>query len=264
MKKKIMLYAIHMLLFNSLFVSCCYCQSAKDAAMIANSEKWNVTYKKGTFTLSQPGSAQTFTMNLIKLDSGITKYKKKDSSEIGFFPKDQGMNWDQRKYITVTKKKVYKLQDGNDKDSTRALFSAANISKQKKQTVFGKMISKNDEGENEVLSDSTMIDGIICGNNSTAKWQFSLNNINAQRNYDLPFIPIIPVEGFIKNEKDSLFFQPSSFNADAVLINTNGDHLAAVKFRKKPFIIWARKDIDNPLQHAIAVLFGVMIAMKQK
>ncbi len=261
MKKKILIQATYILLFNLLFLNS-YCQSAKDSVMIANSEKWNINYKKGIFTLSQPGNAQTFTMNLIKIDSGFAKHKKKDSADIEFSG-SEGL--DQSKYMTITKKRFYKLQSGNDENSTQAVFSADAESKEKRQTFLGKMISKNDEGKDEVLSNTTTISGIIWRNNNISKWQFALDNLNnAQANQGLPFILKIPVSGFIKDGKDSLFFQPSSFNADAVLVNTNGDHVAAVKFRKKPFIIWARKDIDNSLQDAIAALFAIMIGMKEK
>jgi hypothetical protein len=81
-------------------------------------------------------------------------------------------------------------------------------------------------------------------------------------NQQLPFIISPPPQGFLKSEKDSLFFQRASFKADVVLVDANGDHIAAVKFRKKPLIMWVRKDIDNSLQDAIGVLFGVMISAK--
>jgi len=174
--------------------------------MIANSEKWNVDYKKGTFTLSQPGSAQTYTMNLTKLDSGTIKHKKKDSSDIGFSASREGMDWDQSKYMTITKNRVYKLQSGNDENATQALFSVAAESKEKRQTLFGKMLSKSDEGKDEVLSFTKTISGIIRRNNNTSEWKFNLNNVtNSKNTEDLPFITSAPVSGSLKDEKDSLF-----------------------------------------------------------
>jgi hypothetical protein len=242
-----------------------YGQSKEDSIMIANSEKWNVVYKKGILTLSQPGSAQIYTMNLTKLDSGTIKHKKKDSSDIGFSASREGMDWDQSKYMTITKNRVYKLQSGNDENATQALFSVAAESKEKRQTLFGKMLSKSDEGKDEVLSFTKTISGIIRRNNNTSEWKFNLNNVtNSKNTEDLPFITSAPVSGTLKDEKDSLFLQPSSFNANAVLVNSEGDHLAAIKFRKKPFIMWVREDIDNSLQDAIGVLFAIIIGMKEK
>ena len=231
--------------------------------MIANSEKWNVDYKKGIFSLSQPGSDQTFTMNLIKLDSGKLKQKKKDSADIEFSGSD---GFDQSKYMTIKKSRLYKLQSGTDENSTEALFTIANESNQKRQTFLGKVLSKNDEGKNEVLSDTTTISGTIKRNNAATVWNFSITNLskNNMQTNNLPFIISPPPQGFLKSEKDSLFFERASFKADVVLMDAHGDHIAAVKFRKRPFTIWVRKDIDNSLQDAIGVLFGVMIGMREK
>ena len=240
-----------------------YGQSKEDSIMIANSEKWNVTYKKGIFSLSQSGSDQTFTMNLIKLDSSKLKQKKKDSAEIEFSGSD---GFDQSKFMTIKKSRLYKLQAGTDENSTEGLFAVADESKQKRQTFLGKVLSKNDEGKNEVLSDTTTISGTIKRNNAATVWTFSLDNLSSNNmgNLQLPFIILPPPQGFLKSEKDSLFLERPSFKADAVLININGDHIGAVKFKKRPFTIWVRKDIDNSLQDAIAVLFGVMIGMREK
>jgi hypothetical protein len=260
MKKKISIKVFYLLLLCFPFTKVA-CQSIEDSVMIANSEKWNVNYKKGTFTLSQPGSDQTFTMNLIKLDSGKLRQKKRDSAEIEFSGSD---GFDHSKFMTIRKSRLYKLQAGTDENSTEALFAVANKSNQKRQTFLGKVLSKNDEGKNEVLSDSTTISGTIKRNNAATVWKFSLDNLskNNMNNDGLPFIVPPPLHGFLKNEKDSLFFEPASFKADAVLVNADGDHVGAVKFRKKPFIIWVQKDIDNSLQDVIGVLFDVMIAKK--
>ncbi|MGZ4049226.1 MAG: hypothetical protein ACXVNN_07680 [Bacteroidia bacterium] len=231
--------------------------------MITNSEKWNVDYKKGIFTVSQPGSAQTYTMNLIKLDSGKIKQRKKDSADIEFSGSG-GLN--QSKYMTIKKGKLYKLQSGTDENSTEALFAITNESKQKRQTFLGKVLSKNDEGKDEVLSSTSTIYGTIKRNNAAPVWNFSLDNLSANNmgNEELPFITLPSPQGFLKSEKDSLFFERASFKADVVLVNAHGDHIAAVKFRKKPLIMWVRKDIDNSLQDAIGVLFAIMIGMKEK
>ena len=231
--------------------------------MIANSEKWNVDYKKGTFTLSQPGSDQTFTMNLIKLDSGKIKQKKKDSAEIEF-PGSKG--FDQSKYMTIKKSRVYKLQSGTDENSTEALFTIANESKQKRQTVLGKVFSKNNEGKDEMLSSASAIFGTIKRNNAATVWKFSMDNLSANNteNENLPFIILPPTQGFLKSERDSLFLERASFKADAVLVDAHGDYFGGVKFKKRPFTLWVRNVIDNALQDAIGLLFAVMIGMKEK
>jgi hypothetical protein len=262
MKKKFWIRIVYSLLCNFFFAGS-YCQSIEDSIMIAKSEAWNVNYKKGMLTLSQPGSTQTLTMNLIKLDSGRLKQKKRDSADIEFSG-SEGL--DQSKYITVRKSRLYKLQSGRDENSTEALFAVANESKEKKQTFLGKVLSKNDEGKDEVLSSADTIFGTIRRNNPATVWKFSLNNFspNNTGNEDLPFIILPPPQGFLKSEKDSLFLDRASFKTDAVLVDAHGDHIGAVKFKKRPFKIWIRKDIDNSLQDAIGVLSGIMIWMRNK
>ena len=262
MKKQIKISIACIFYFNLLYLKS-YCQSYNDSIMIANSEKWNVTYKKGIILLYQPGSDQTFTMNLIKLDSGKLKQKKKDSADIEFSGSE---GFDQSKYMTIKKSRVYKLQSGTGENSTEALFAVADESKQKRQTFLGKVLSKNDEGKDEVLSSISTVYGTIKRNNAATVWNFSINNLskNNMQDDDLPFIIPPPPQGFLKSEKDSLFFARASFKASVVLVNAHGDHIAAVKFTKKPLIMWVRKDIDNSLQDAIGVLFGVMIGEKDK
>jgi hypothetical protein len=120
-------------------------------------------------------------------------------------------------------------------------------------------MSKNHEEENEVLSSESTINGTIKRNNLATAWKFSLKNFG---NGGLPFSIFSAPEGFLTSEKDSLFLERASFKADAVLVNAEGHHVGAVKFRKKPFTIWVQKDMENSLQDAVAVLFGVMIAKK--
>jgi hypothetical protein len=47
-----------------------------------------------------------------------------------------------------------------------------------------------------------------------------------------------------------------------MLVNKNGEHVAAIEFKQKPFNIWIRSDIENSGQKAIAVLFAVIMAIK--
>jgi hypothetical protein len=260
MKKIIQIGIAYIILLN-IFIDKSYSQSIEDSMMVANCEKWNIDYKKRMLTLSQPGSAQAFTMNLTKLDSGKIKQKKKDSTDIEFSG-SEGL--DQSKYMTIKKSRLYQLQAGRDENSTAALFIVTNESKEKRQTFLGKVMSKNHEDENEVLNSESTVYGTIKRNNLATAWKFSLENLSANNmeNGELPFIILSPPRGFLTSEKDSLFLERASFKADAVLVNAHGDHVGAVKFRKKPFIIWVRKDIDNSLQDAIRVLFGVMIAKK--
>jgi len=259
MTKKVSINAFIILLFCFPFAKG-RCQSIEDSLMIANSEKWNVAYKKGIVTLSQAGSNQTFSMNLIKLHSGKIKQKVKDSADIEYSG-EGGL--DQHKFMKITKSRVYQLQAGTDENSTTALFAITDESKLKRQTVLGKIINKKDVGDDEPLSSVNTIHGTIKRNNAATGWNFSITNLSLTKmqNSFLPFFSL-PPDGFLKSEKDSLFFIGPSFKADLVLVDNHGEHIAAAKYSKKPFIIWVRKDIDNSLQDAIGVLFGVMISAK--
>ncbi len=257
--KKNILINLFSLVFFCFPITRGKCQAIEDSMMIAKSEKWNVVYKKGIFMLSQPGVNETFSMNLIKLDSGKVKQKVKDSADIEY--SDEG-GLDLRKYMTITKSRVYQLQTGTDENSTKALFAVTNESKLKRQTVLGKIIGKKDAGYDEPLSSVSTIFGTIKRNNDPTVWNFSITGLTK---IDIPngafpssFLPL--PEGSLTSEKDSLFFVRPTFKGDVVLVDAQGEHLAAVKYSKKPLIIWVRKDIDNSLQDAIGVLFGVMIS----
>lgn len=260
MKRKILIFVIYLFLLN-MFIGKTLSQSFEDSLMMAKCEKWNVVYKNGTsrfLSLVLPG---VFTMNLSKLDSGKLKQKRKDSAYVEF---SGSGGFDQSKYMTIKKSRVYKLQMGTDENSTAALFVVTNESKEKRQTFLGKLMSKNDEDENEVLSSESNVYGTIKRNNLATAWKFSLKNLSANYfgNSGLPFSLFYQPEGVLTSEKDSLSLERASFKADAVLVNAEGHHVGAVKFRKKPFVIWVRKDIDNSLQDAAALFFGVMIARR--
>jgi hypothetical protein len=255
MKKKMQIFVAYIFLV-AVFAGKAFSQSFEDSVMMANCEKWNIVYKKGMLTLSQPGYAQAFTMNLSKLDSGKLKQKKKNSVYMEY---SGSGGLDGNKYMTITRNRVYKLRMGTDTNSTAALFVVTNESNEKRQTFLGKLMSKNEERENEVLSSESTVYGTIKRNNLATTCKFSLKNLSGSAGFAYS---ISAPEGFLTSEKDSLFFERASFKADAVLVNAEGQHVGAVKFRTKPFVIWLQKDMENSLQDAVAVLFGVMIAKK--
>lgn len=260
MKKSIQIFVIYIFLQN-IFAWKAFSQSFEDSMMIANCEKWNIVYKNGMLTLSQPGYDQVFTMNLSKLDSGKLKQKRKNSVYMEY---SGSGGLDGSKYMTITRNRVYKLQMGTDTNATAALFVVTNESNEKRQTFLGKVMSKNHEEENEVLSSESTVYGTIKRNNLATAWKFSLKNLSSNNpgNSGLPFSFFSAPEGFLTSEKDSLFLERASFKADAVLVNAKGHHVGAVRFIKKPFTIWVQKDMENSLQDAVAVFFGVMIAKK--
>ena len=259
MKKRLYVISLTTLFINvSLSI---FCQSREDSVMLANSEKWQFEFRKGMFTLSSKSTDTVITMTLSKLDSGTSKRKTRDSSFLEF---SGSGGFDQSKYVTIRKVKTYRLQRGNDVNATTAAFSTSSVSNEQRQTFLGKMISKSDENRDEVLNYKRTIAGIIKRTNNMATWEFKLEDMdNNLSNQGLPFIKVPTVSGFLKTGQDSMFFQPSIFGANVILTNADGEHLAASAFRKKPYTIWIRRDIDNSLQDAIAVLFAVIISMKR-
>jgi hypothetical protein len=67
----------------------------------------------------------------------------------------------------------------------------------------------------------------------------------------------------MKSGMDSLYVEIySSFTADIVLINQEGEHLAALAFKQKRPDMWIRNDISQSYQQAIATLFSVFLSVK--
>ncbi|MEO6836834.1 MAG: hypothetical protein ABI185_00505 [Ginsengibacter sp.] len=251
--KKNYLFSISFILINCFCYNNGFSQVNQDDTLLANSDKWKVQPTKGLFGLSKPVFGDYTTLDIIKLDSGRMKQKTKDSSSLSFEASgSEGSDWDQSKFLTIKKNRIYKLRLASKVDTTKAIFSIASESKQKKQTFLGKVLSKNDEGKNEELSYNRDIPGIIITDDNEVQWQFFINNFSGA------YIS----SGYLKNGKDSLSMHISSFNADIVLVNANGEHLAALKFNQKPLYVWIRHDLKNSYRQAIAALFAVIIGIK--
>lgn len=240
------------------------CQGYEDSVMIANSMQLKIEPKKGLFGLSKPTFGNFTTLSVNKMDSGFHKKKTKDSSSFELELGGGEHDMDQMKYMTIQKTKWYKLLLASDSGTTSAVFAISSVSKEKKQTFLGKILSKNDEGKDEVLHYSRDVPGFISADGNDT-WQFLLANFSkgsGQSGY--PFISGASISsGYLKSEVDSLRMQIySSFSADLVLINGKGDHVAALKFKQKPFYTWIRNDIDKNYRNAIAGLFAVIISIK--
>ncbi len=70
-------------------------------------------------------------------------------------------------------------------------------------------------------------------------------------------------EGYLKRAQDSFYIQNSTVaEADLMLFNIKGDHLAALKFTQTPAYVWIRNDLKRSYQHAIATLFAVILGIR--
>lgn len=252
--KKNSLFSLSIILIQCLCCATGFSQANQEDVLLANSVKWKIQQKKGLFGLSKPVFGDYTTLDIAKLDSGWLTKKIKDSSSLSFETSGpEGSDWDQSKFLTIKKNRVFKLRVASKTDTTKAIFSIASESKEKRQTFLGKILSKNDEGKNEDLSFHRDIPGIIITGDKDIQWQFFIGNFSG--NYIS--------SGYLKNEKDSFNMKMySSFNADLVLVNGEGAYLAALKFQEKPFYMWIRNDLTPSCRNAIAALFAVMIGIK--
>src|SRR6266487_4719671 len=121
----------------------CLCQSNEDSILLAHSERWKVQQHKGLFGLSKPEFGADRTLEAIRFDSSVIKKKTKESSSIDIESSSEETDIDHSKFLTVKKTKFYRLLLGSNTDTTEAVFSISSVSKEKKQTFLGKIISKD-------------------------------------------------------------------------------------------------------------------------
>ena len=243
----------------------CFCQRDEDSVLLANSEKWSVRQHKGLFGLSKPEFGAFTTLEVARFDSAVTKKRARDGSVLEADFSSEGTDIDHSKFLTITKTKFYRLMVGANPDQVESVFAISSVSKEKKQTFLGKMLSKNDEGKDVVLSYNRDVSGIIKSENDDPQWEFFIDDFTSGgRQTATNYRPAASISsGYIKSEHDSLDMQlHSSFSADLVLVNKKGEHVAAIEYKQKPLNAWIRKDIDNSHRKAIAALFAVIFAIK--
>lgn len=247
---------------------CCsistYCQNP-DSILLANSLHYSVKQNKGIFGLSKPVFGNYATFSVSKVDSPVIKKKTKDSSSFDTEFSGEGSDFDESKFMTIEKKKFYKLLLNTTEDTVTAIFAIASVSHEKKQTFLGKVLSKNDEGKDAELDYNRNIPGIIQTENIASSWNFFIENFTSggrQTEYNFSSSASIS-GGYVKNDKDSFHLRVySSFFADIVLINQQGEDVGALAFKQKHPEIWIRTDIDASYQHAIAIYFAVILSIK--
>jgi hypothetical protein len=243
----------------------CLCQSNEDSILLAHSEKWKVQQHKGLFGLSKPEFGAYRTLDATRFDSSVIKKKTKDSSSVDIESSREETDIDHSKFLTIEKTKFYRLRLATDADTVEAIFSISSVSKEKKQTFLGKILSKHDEGKDVVLSYNRDVSGVIKMRAANPPWEFFIDDFTSggRQTANNPYPSASISGGYLRSDEDSLYMELySSFSADLVLVNKNGEHVAAIEFKQKPFNIWIRSDIENSGQKAIAVLFAVIMAIK--
>jgi len=147
--------------------------------MVANSEKWSVKQNKGLFGLSKPEFGNFTTLDVVRINSPVIKKKTKDSSYFGLESTRSGFGIGQSKFLTIEKTKAYKLRLATDADTTEAIFSIASVSKEKRKTLLGRMLSRNDEGKDMTLSYDRDVPGIIKTGIDSTQWEFFIENFTS-------------------------------------------------------------------------------------
>ena len=269
-------------------VSDCYCQHNKhmslNPSLEANSEEWKVKENKKMFGgISKPEFGPYTTLIAEKLDTPVIKKRTREGSafelKLGYdaeIETGKGADIDMSKKVSIQKTKFFRLLLSNGEDSSDALFSLLTISKEKKQTILGKVLSKKDEGKDQVLSYSSFINGIITTNDNTNPWDFYYTSSSSD-NYD-PYsndtTKTPGLSGYLKNNSDSLYIEPISFSMGNkyfpvnytegfAVINKKGQHVAALQFKKNDnkSIIWIRKDLEAYYRQAISSFLAVLVAI---
>ena len=128
------------------------------------------------FGLSKPEFGNFTTLDVVKINSPVIKKKTKDSSALDYEISGEGADIDQSKFLTIEKTKAYKLRLATDADTTEAVFSISSVSKEKRQTLLGKMLGRNDEGKDRLLSYTRDVPGIIKTGIDSVQWEFFIEN----------------------------------------------------------------------------------------
>ena len=228
-----------------------FCQVNEDSVMAAKSEKWQVKQHKGLFGLSKPDFGSFATLGVTRFDSTVTKKKTKDSSYTDAEISGEGIDIDLSKFMTIEKRKFYKLQLATNADTIEAVFSISSVSIEKRQTFLGKMLSKNDEGKDMLLSYNRNVKGIIKTGIDSMQWEFLIENFTSGSRVigGNSSAAASISDGYLKNDNDSLYMQIySSFSADLILIM----HCALLN--SSEFLILCKQPLHFIREHAFCEL----------
>src|SRR4051812_24576893 len=236
MKAQLSTSIFHMMLFCSICIQG-LCQQNEDSLLLANSEKWKVKQNKGLFGLAKPQFGPYTTIDVGKANEPTIKKKIKEGSEFDAEISGEGTDMDVSKYLTINKTKSYKILLAEQADTIKATFAISSVSKEKRQTFLGKMLSKNDEGKDAVLSYNRDVAGVITTGANEKSWTVIINNYSSgSRITEENGYPYTSISGaYLKSDIDSLAVQTySSFGADLILTNSKGEPLAALKYAQSP------------------------------
>lgn len=235
-----------------------------DTALQTSSITWSIKPKKGLFGLAKPEFGPYHTIAAYRLDSAVQRKKTRDENgaELSVSGTD---GVDVTKLQTIEKQIYYKLLLGADTDTTEIVFAIASTSKERKQTLLGKMLSKNEESSSAVLSYNRDVAGVIkTYGDSGGQWQFFIDNFSSGsrvtegRYYSNAAIAAV----YLKKGRDSSYTKFQSGWSLGVNLYNSEEKQASLEYTGKKATIWIRNDLEPDKLRAIAALFAVIIAIK--
>lgn len=250
----------------AIFAQCQDSKSISSDSSLQQCEKWRIKQNKNLFGLAKPRFGPYTTLNIEKTNDPVLKKTTEGPAvleeSIGSSDRDFNMSRVQKVEKTIS----YKLQIAGQRDTINVFFSIHSVSTEKNQTLVGKMLSKNDRDEGELLNYYRDLKGLIATGPDSAGWRFFIDHLVTSVSLTEGPYPVPKISaGYLKHESDSLFFEPTDLNGgDYKISNARGEHFAIIKFnvRKGPPGIWIRNDIPGQYQNAISALFAVLIGIK--
>jgi hypothetical protein len=189
--------------------------------------------EQGHVGMAKPAFGPYTTLDVIKLDSPVNRTKIKDSEGAAIsISRSEGI--DITKLQTIEKQKQYKLLLGNAGDTTQVVFAIASVPKERKQTVVGRMLSKNEESSSAVLSYNRNVSGMITTGTDTAQWEFLIDDFTSSgRQAAERFVTYGTISAvYLKNGSDSFYakLQPGS-SMEVRLFRDETNPLDTLKYR---------------------------------
>jgi hypothetical protein len=241
-----------------------FSQAQADTSLQTPGEIWNIKAKKKLFGLAKPEFGPYSTIAVYQLDSAVHRKKTKDPEGASFsLSGSEGV--DITKLQTIEKQKYFKLLLAISSDTIEVVFAIASISKERKQTVGGILLSKNGTSSNATLSYNRDVSGTIKVHaNDTAVWKFFIDDFTSgsreTEEWGMPHASIAAV--YLKKGNDSSYTKLPMGSLVVDLYRSENEKIGTLAYTGKKATVWVRKDIDSAQQHAVAALFAAIISIR--
>lgn len=229
-----------------------------------NGEHYKVIMNKSINGLAKPEFGPWKTLEIGRTHTPVSRHRQKEGSDLSLSDEEGHFDLDHSKVVRIHKEKGWQMTMFKPGDTVTASFGVFSESREKKQTLLGKLLSKDDEDKDQVLSYYRDIEGSIIAsgeefvfhvNHLASGIRFSGNNVSQAASFS---------SGDLSHGGDTLHTEPGGGNVDIVLRNQNGIALAGLKFQQKPLEIWVADNVDKNKQGAICAFFNIILALRDK